>query len=363
MQPEITIDARWLRTGLGTYTYNLITRLRPYLAGFSLRGIVQQSSANRVASYCDSIAVVDTPIYTIREQLQIPWSARGADLLHIPHYNVPLLYGRRMVVTIHDLIHLVDEEESRKAAVKTYASLMLKAATRKAERIITVSNFSRDQIAEHLGVKEEKIVVIPNGVALHLRSADGTRNGAYERGRPYFLYVGNLKPHKNLKRLMQAVALVRSRTGWDWDFLIAGPNDQAAIEPYQEQARRLHISDSVMFLTEVSDQALPDLYRGAKFLVLPSTLEGFGLPVLEAMACGTPVACSQAASLPEVGGEAVRYFDPVEIEDIAAVLEALASSKDLRADLAKKGLARAAQFSWDESARRHAALYRQVLNN
>jgi alpha-1,3-rhamnosyl/mannosyltransferase len=121
------------------------------------------------------------------------------------------------------------------------------------------------------------------------------------------------------------------------------------------------LQSAVRFVSQVSDDLLPFLYAAAELVVQPSTLEGFGLPVLEAMACGTPVACSRAASLPEVGGDAAEYFDPYSVEDMAAAIERVLASTSRRAELRQKGLLQASRFRWDECVRQHAEIYRGLL--
>ncbi len=354
-----------MHTGLGTYIYNLITELRCLRVPWLIRGIVRADSISMIAPFVDAIEVLDTPIYTIREQLQVPWAARRSNLLHVPHYNVPLLFRGKLVVTIHDLIHLMDDNTPMKA--RAYARVMTNTAARKAEQIITVSEFSKTQLIERLGVQPAKITVIPNGVARRFRPLD--EHGYVRRRemvRPkwrYFLYVGNLKPHKNLVRLLRAVALFLRKTQLAWKLLVVGRGTREETNQLLEHSSRLGITHSVMFLNDVTDEMLPELYSRAEFCVLPSLLEGFGLPVLESMASGTPVVCSRTASLPEVGGDAARYFDPLDVEDMATAIEAVATSAALRCALRDKGFQQAARFSWSRSARRHADLYDYVLRD
>jgi glycosyltransferase involved in cell wall biosynthesis len=162
---EIAVDARWLHTGLGTYTYNVVSRLKRFKPKWCVRAITNRESAAQIAGLCDSVRIADAAIYTLREQWQVPWAARGADLLHVPHYNVPLLYRGRLVVTIHDIIHLMDDRRNVGISVRAYATVMLNAAVRKADHIITVSEFSKTQIVERLRVDPSRVSVIWNGVA------------------------------------------------------------------------------------------------------------------------------------------------------------------------------------------------------
>jgi alpha-1,3-rhamnosyl/mannosyltransferase len=172
--------------------------------------------------------------------------------------------------------------------------------------------------------------------------------------------VGNLKPHKNIARLFRAMKLLRERKQGDIQLLVVG--DDAVWKPaLVQECLRLGLQEMVKFVSFVSEDVLPVVYAGAELVIQPSTLEGFGLPVLEAMACGTPVVCSNAASLPEVGGDAAEYFDPYSVEDMAGAIERVLSSGTRQAELRRKGLLQAARFRWDECVRQHAKIYRDLL--
>lgn len=365
MNKRVAIDARLLRTGVGTYVFNLVAGFRPYGNGFRLRGIVADKDKERFAPFCDEIITVDCPIYTIREQLEIPRAAAGCDLLHVPHYNVPLLYRGCLLVSIHDLIHIMEPAFRGTLASWCYAWPMLNLAARKAEHVITVSQYSKVQIVDRLGIAPAKVSVIYNGVAsrFHPRDRQECATRVWEAlsvHTPYLLYVGNLKPHKNVGTLLRALALLRQRKQADPQLLVVG--DDATWKPgLLQECARLGLQGAVRFVAPVSDDLLPVLYAAAELVVQPSTLEGFGLPVLEAMACGTPVVCSRAASLPEVAGDAAEYFDPYSAEDLAAAIDRVLSSTEQREELRRKGLQRASLFTWDECGRKHAEIYSQML--
>ena len=366
MAPEIVIDARFVKTGLGTYTYNLIAGLATaHKTDFAIRALVHRRNADPLAAVCGQIAIVNTPIYSLGEQMAIPRAASGCDLLHVPHYNVPLLYRGCLLVSIHDLVHIMEPALRRTLASRCYAWPMLKLSARKAEHVITVSQYSKVQIVERLGIASAKVSVIYNGVASRFHPRDrqecaATVSQALSVHRPYVLYVGNLKPHKNVGSLLRALALLRQRKQADPQLLVVG--DDATWKPgLLQECARLGLQDAVRFVAQVSDDLLPVLYAGAELVVQPSTLEGFGLPVLEAMACGTPVVCSRAASLPEVGGDAAEYFDPHSVEEMAAALERVLSSTTRQEDLRQKGLLQASRFRWDECVRQHAEIYRRLL--
>ncbi len=366
MAAEIVIDARFVNTGLGTYTYNLIAGLAAeHKPEFMVRAIVNPRNAEPVAAICERVAVVNTPIYSLGEQLEIRRVASGCDLLHVPHYNAPLLFRGCLLVSICDLIHIMEPAFRRTLASWLYARPMLNLAARKAEHVITLSEYSKVQIVERLGIAPSKVSVIYCGVGPQFRTQDHQQcadriSQAFSIQKPYLLYVGNLKPHKNIARLLRAMTLLRERKQGDIQLLVVG--DDAVWKPaLVEECRRLGLQEMVKFVSFVSEDVLPVVYAGAELVIQPSTLEGFGLPVLEAMACGTPVVCSNAASLPEVGGDAAEYFDPYSVEDMAGAIERVLSSGTRQAELRQKGLLQATRFRWDECVRQHAKIYRDLL--
>lgn len=365
MTKTVAIDARWLVGGIGAYTEKLLLGLGKNTNGVELHAITRQADAARVKDLCTGVTVVDVPIYTAMEQVLIPRAARRYDLLHVPHFNIPVLYGRPMMVSIMDVIHLRSPKYRNSLSSLLYAWPMLSAAARRADHIVTVSNYSKTEIMEALGAAESKISVIHCGVGGQFRrdvAEQGSRSAAEALGirRPYLLYVGNLKPHKNVITLLRAFADLRNDGKISHMLLIVG-DDARWKHSVVEECERLGIRDSTVLTPFVSAEIFPKIYAGADLLVMPSTIEGFGLPVLEAMACGTPVLSSNAASLPEVAGDAALYFDPASHEDLASQILRLLESADLRESLRDLGLQRAKKFSWQESNRKHMEIYSQLL--
>jgi glycosyltransferase involved in cell wall biosynthesis len=363
---EIAIDARWLHSGgLGRYAYHLIAGFARHGNGFKLRAIVNPRNAEQVASFCGNVVIAESSMYTLREQFEIFRAAKGCDLLHVPHYNAPLLHRGPLIVSILDLIHITNPVYRQSFNSWLYARPMLNLVARKADHIITISEFSKAQIVERLDVPPSKVTAIHCGVNGQFHSIDREEalkaiSDALGIQPPYILYLGNLKPHKNVSTLLQAYALLRKRHGIAHGLLIIG-DDPRWKRSVLEECSRLGINDTTHFVPHVAKALLPQAYVAADLLVMPSTIEGFGLPVLEAMACGTPVACSRAASLPEVGGDAVQYFDPYSAEDMAAAIEQILNSPSRQAELRAKGLERAKQFTWEDSARKHVEVYRRML--
>jgi glycosyltransferase involved in cell wall biosynthesis len=364
---EITIDARMLGyTGIGTYLKCLLEHLAIPCHKFKFDTLATAPELLKFlpADRFNFVRAI-SPIYSLSEQWEILRLAHGSPLLHCPHYNVPLAYRGRLIVTIHDLIHVDFPEYAASLSSRIYARPMLKLAASKARHIIADSEFTKSQIVEYLGASSGKITVVLLGVEAqfnerpHQEAVDRISKGLGV-ARPYLLFVSNLKPHKNLEALLKAITIMRGRKRLDHMLVVLG-DDRRWRDATGQRVAELGLSEHVRIVPHVDSELLPWLYAGAEAFVMPSLIEGFGLPVLEAMACGTPVICSRAASLPEVGGDAVMYFDPHSPEELAAAIEKVLSSSDLQSEMKRKGLARAKLFSWEECARKHLEIYRRIL--
>jgi glycosyltransferase involved in cell wall biosynthesis len=360
---RLFVDARCLGSGIGVYATNLLAGLQSFAPPFSTTAITGPQYESRLRPLCDGVVTVGAPIYSAREQVQIPWVARAADLLHVTHYNVPLAHKRPMVVSIHDLTHILDSTHARTFKSWIYARPMLTYAAQHSNHVFTLSSYSRDRIVEHLGIPASKITITYVGVGAQFQPVprESYQELCRELGlsRRYLLFVGNLKPHKNVSTLLQAHAQV-CRAGVDCDLVIVG-DDPRGRGLVRREIDKLQTSDRVRIFPTVPLDSLVNLYAGAQVLVLPSFEEGFGLPVAEAMACGTPVVCSRAASLPEVGGDAVEYFDPRSSADLAERLIQLLESPEKQARMRQMGFVQARRFTWSDCAQRHYDVYRQFL--
>jgi glycosyltransferase involved in cell wall biosynthesis len=261
---------------------------------------------------------------------------RRKELYFSPGFNAPLLVRRKLVFVIHDLIHVEFAGESTMMR-RLYYRLFVRPAIRHGFRVLTDSEFSKNRIVEWAGVDERKVKVVGCGV-----DASFAPSGAsWQPGFRYILYVGNKKPHKNLVRALQAFKGVAERH--TCRFVLCGD----PTPDLSNEIQRLHIEDRVIFLGEIQDSLLPSYYRGAELFVFPSMYEGFGLPPLEAMACGTPVVASNVTSLPEVVGDAAILVDPHDVDSIEAGIERGLSDPVLREQLRRMGLERARRYTWD----------------
>jgi glycosyltransferase involved in cell wall biosynthesis len=367
MERVVAIDARMLESsGIGTYLTNLLENFAAIENEFVFEVICPRKELlNNLPPGRFRYVPGKSAIYSVREQWEIARLARHAQLLHSPHYNAPLLYRGDLVVTIHDLIHVTDPTFKGTLAARFYAGPMFHLVARQADCIIADSEFTKTQIVEHLAVSPSKVVVAYLGVSDHFCPHDQEQTVLHVSSllgvkRPYILFVGNLKPSKNVKTLIRAFAQLHVKAGFDYQLLILGDDRKWKVGLVNE-CEKLGIDDRVLFAPHVRYEDLPWVYGAAEILVMPSFIEGFGLPVLEAMACGTPVVCSRAASLPEVAGDAAEYFEPTSVEDLAAAIERVLNSEQRQAELRQKGLERVKQFSWYECARRHCEVYRKAL--
>jgi glycosyltransferase involved in cell wall biosynthesis len=254
-----------------------------------------------------------------------------------PGFNPPPLSLSPFVFTIHDLIQI--QMPGATVAKRLYYRSILKPACARAARVLTVSEYSRRAIIDWSGVPEERIVNVGNGVGTPFEF-DGPR---YEPGFPYILHVGNSRPHKNVGRMLAAF----SRLNWAGLRLVMAGYHKVEISARIESAG---LGGRVICLDPVDDRQLARIYRGARAVALPSLLEGFGLPVLESMACGTPVVASKTGALPEVAGDAAVLVDPADVEDIRSGLERVLGDGQLGRTLRALGRERARQFSWDAVA-------------
>lgn len=257
------------------------------------------------------------------------------DLFFSPGYNSPLFCTARLIFTIHDLSHIYCPENSN-PLIRLYYATLMKRACQRALRILTVSEFTRMQIVEWSGVSEEKVLNVGCAVASTYHPSEN----CYGLQFPYFLCVSNRKRHKNEFRLVEAFARADLATGMHLVFT-GGPTAELA-----DCIEHFHVTPRVYFAGVVPETKLPSLYRGAAALVFPSLYEGFGLPILEAMACGTPVVTANVTAMPEIAGGAALLVDPTSVEQITKAMEQLLSDPILRQQLRDKGLARSAEFSW-----------------
>ncbi|MCX7682258.1 MAG: glycosyltransferase family 4 protein, partial [Anaerolineae bacterium] len=302
------------------------------------------------------------PVRVLWEQLAQPFVLRaiGADLVHGPVFVGPLLAPCPTVITVHDLSFLRFPELFRPAN-RLYLALMTRLSARRAHRLIAVSAFTAAETTRLLGIPSERISVIYHGVdpAFRPLPPDEVAEFRHRMGLPprFVLFVGTLEPRKNLVRLVEAFARIRDN---QVRLVLVGGQGWLCAELFAS-VEALGLTERVIFAGYVDNETLPLWYNAATVLAYPSLYEGFGLPVLEAQACGTPVLASNTSSLPEAAGDAAIMVPPDDVEALATALDQLLSSEGLRQEMRERGLRHAAQFSWQRTARETAQVYRLAL--
>ena len=297
--------------------------------------------------------VMPFPRLWTHARLSLEMATAPPEVLFIPAHVIPLVHPRRSVVTIHDLGYLYYPRAHSRSRW-WHLHLSTRWSARVATLIIADSQATRNDLVRHYGVKPEKIRVVYLGCDPSFRPLEGPDRLATMRQRlglaeNYILYLGTLQPRKNVPRLLQAYAVARQRYGLRHQLVLAGQPGWRA-EAVEEQVSRLGLDENVRRVGYVPEEEVQALLCGATALVLPSLYEGFGLPALEAMACGTPVIASSVSSLPEVVGDAGRLLNPCDVESWAATMSELSESESLRANLRERGLRRAASFTWERCA-------------
>jgi glycosyltransferase involved in cell wall biosynthesis len=340
----VLVDARKARDfGIGTYIRGLLGGLAG-LDRFALQALVLPGDE---ALFPPSVTTTACAAghYSFGELVAVrrAISAAKPDLFHAPHYVLPFFPPHATIVTVHDLMHLTRSEHATPAK-RAYARWMIGRALRLSARVITVSEATKKEILAFGPSHGLKVEVIPNGVEERFFLEGKEKNGEA----PYLLFLGNDKPHKNLDGLLSAFARLRASLP-SLSLVLAGV-----------QAGRT-LPEGAKAVGWVPDEDVPALVALAEALVLPSFAEGFGLPVLEAQAAGTPVACSDIPALREAAGDAAVFFDPHDVASMAAGIEKILKDEELGKILRRNGRERAAKFTWDAAARRTAALYEDVL--
>ncbi|MBI3921151.1 MAG: glycosyltransferase family 4 protein [Armatimonadetes bacterium] len=373
---RIAIDCRTLlerKTGDRTYTMNLVRHL-PEVAPeheFVLLFHRNPEESREAPSFLTDLKATLYVLPSLSPRLwtavSLPRFARREqiDLLHL-QYIVPPLRPCKLVTTIHDM-SFYRFPDSFPLKDRILLQKLIPWSARAANRVLTGSASSCQDIIEICKVAADRVAVIPYGVDDHfqpVREASEIQAMCDGLGirQPYLLFVGVLQPRKNLTRLLQAYQRVRTSKPQIPDLVIAGKRGWMEKEIF-ETVETLALSGSVQFVDYVPDEMLPTLYSAAKLLIYPSLYEGFGLPVVEAMACGTPVVTSNLSSLPEVAGGAAVLVDPRNVDSIAeGIRQVLEASGESLERMRASGVQQAAGFSWLNTARLTAEVYRSVLS-
>jgi glycosyltransferase involved in cell wall biosynthesis len=358
-------------TGIGVYVERLLEELSK-IGGDTLQFVIFSGVENREAilqygAQFEFVAV-NAPHYSLQEQLVFPWILKRAklDLVHFPHFNAPLLYRGASIVTIHDLILSLYPGKSIGSWVRGYAyRLTLSSIVKRAIALITVSAHTKKDLVELMQLDETRVTVVHNGYDPHFSTPTSMPEREEVRRKynlgdtPYIVYLGLIREHKNTARLIRAFKLLIA-SGYTGNLVLIGKED-IRYPDVRDAVRELSLQGRVTFVGHVSWADRITILQGATLYIMPSLYEGFGIPILEAMASRIPVVCSQTTSLPEVAGDAARYFHPLRVDEIAKVMKEVLDSPDLQREMIALGQERVKKFSWSKMARETLEVYQKNI--
>lgn len=369
---KIGIDARMYGsgfTGIGRYTYELINHLartdddNEYVVFLRKESFDDFKPPNKRFTK----VLADFPHYSFAEQTRFlkVLNAENLDLMHFCHFNAPIRYKKPYIVTIHDLtLSFFPGKKFNSWWRRLAYRLVLKSVTKKAKKVIAVSEHTKKDLQKLMAVPSEKIEVIYNGVSpefaepSEIKKADLMKRLGLQK--PYFLYAGVWRDHKNLVGLIKAFAEVNEDLGEQYNLVITGRHNPSYHE-IPDAVAALKLEDDVHLVGMVSDEDLRALYQHALAFAFPSFYEGFGLPPLEAMQCGTPVVASNKSAIPEICGEGnALYFDPYNLDDMREKMRMIATDASLRQRLVDHGFERVKEFDWGKMASKVLNIYRSA---
>ncbi|MCK5569139.1 MAG: glycosyltransferase family 4 protein [Spirochaetes bacterium] len=368
---RLIIDCRMINSsGIGVYLQNLI----PYLKNHFSLTLLGNPDEIRKYQWHNNSAIINffSPIYSVKEQIGYPLKIKKSDIFWTPHYNIPVfpVRAKKRVATVHDLNHIAFSS-TLSFKQKLYARFMVKKVVTMSDKIITDSFFSYNEIMKYTnGVHDKKISVINLGIDRNIFKQIHKKNillkvaQKYNLPQRFILYVGNVKPHKNLKSLLKAFHKLLIEKTNDLSLIIVGKKEgflTGASKIFTILEENASLKEKVIFTGFVENEELPVFYNLASVFVFPSLYEGFGLPPLEAMACGCPAIVSGTSSLPEICGDAAYYINPLNTDEIADKICTVLIDEDLRQELVTKGIERVKRYNWEESARKHIELFKGVI--
>jgi len=370
---KIAINATFAHenpTGLGVYTYELVLELLKlecdfdftvYSSSIHLKNLYPNRVTRIIPYTSPDFGLKGHLIRLLWQQTILPFKLRmqKASLLYSTVSEGILSHHPKQIITVHDILPIKYPESCPKMRYYFYYSLP--TLLNNSQAIICISENTKQDIIAYHGIKDKPIYVIYGG--LNRQRFYPRENGTVQKQyglTNYLLYIGDLRPYKNLERSLEAFARLNLK---EFKFVIGGKKDPRFFPRVEKKMDDLLLKDRVVFLDYVPEENLPHLYSEAAAFVFPSLYEGFGLPPLEAMACGCPVIISNAASLPEVCGDAAYYVDPYNVESIAEGIYRVLTDEVLRSNLIEKGLERAKLFSWEKSAKEHLKVFEEVLQS
>ncbi len=369
---KIGIDVRlWDQTGVGRYIRNLCINLQKIDKKNHYVIFAQSQDLENIKSKINNpkwkIVIANIRWHSISEQISFSSiiNKENLDLMHFPYFSLPVFYNKPYVVTIHDLIinHFPTGKASTLFPLFYYLKLfsykfIIYMGAKKAKKIITPSNATKQEVIDHLKVDNKKIVVTLEASDENISKQDLSKNKKKISGK-YFLFVGNAYPHKNLENLLDAFKDIKKELK-DIKLVMVGNNDYF-YERIKTKVEKMNISKDVVFFGKATDEELSYLYKNALSLIMPSLMEGFGLPILEAMANKCLVLCSDIPSLREIAGENALYFSPENKEEIVGVLKK-AYYKDYKKEILEEAFNLSKNFSWEKTAEETLKIYESCFS-
>ncbi len=359
---RLVADLRLINSsGIGTYIKNVFPLL---LKEFEEVCVLGNQEEIELFCWRKQVKIVQfrSNTYSLTEQFMYPFKIPVCDVLWIPHFNTPLLpvLTTKRLVTIHDVNHLSNPKYFS-TIKRIWAKILYKNAVKRSDLIYTVSEFSKSEILKFFKINANKIQVVYGGVDRNF----GKENDNQIKGnvpKDYFLFVGNVKPHKNLMTLLKAYNSLDQEIKATYKLVILGKKKGFITGDYEvfKYIECNNLDKNIHFTGYITDDKVPIIYRNAKLFIFPSLYEGFGLPLLEAMACETPVLSSYNASLKEVGEDAVVYFNPHSPLDLKEKIGKVLANENLQVQLKRKGLEQIKKFSWKKSVDKHIQAIKQL---
>lgn len=370
----ICIDARKIEDfGIGTYIRNLVSQLAEIDTKNHYMLLSRVPAKDFPVDLPERFRIIHerSPVYSLRELVTVAWRLfrMRVDLYHSTHYVLPAVVPVPVVATIHDIIHLLYPEFLPSRWAFFYAQRMIRRTLVRGDRIITGSQNTRADLVRYFDVDGSKIQVIYNGVNDVFRQPLPEAQVAatlaeYGISRPYVLFVGNAaKPHKNLDNVVKAYGRARRQVpGFDAPLVCVGERQGVEFK-IRQRAEQFGIPGEIHLLGKVPDAVLPAIYQGASLFLFPTLYEGFGLPVIEAMASGVPVITSNTSSLQEIGKGYAHLVDPLDVHGMADAIGQLMSDREHRESLTKLGRRRAEDFHWRHTAERTLEVYESAITS
>lgn len=366
---KIGIDCRMYSTfyGIGRYTHELVTRIlklnetlkNPHEFVLFFNSPEYENFDEKAFPSAKKI-LVNAGHYSLKEQTTFlkALHKENLDTVHFTHFNIPYFYNRPFTVTIHDLtLSLFPGQKMNKFYHRLAYDLTISHAVKKAKRIISVSTYTKNDLIRFMKADPKKIFVTHLGVSddftfiTDTKLLEPTLKKFGLNHKQFLLYAGVWRSHKNIPRLIEAFAILKEKTAKPLKLVLTGKPDPLYKE-VPDTIKKFQLEKDVILTGSVSNEELSHLYNAAFIFTFPSLYEGFGLPPLESMKCGTPVVASFASSLPEVLKENAVYFDPYDPKDMAEKIQELASDAKRQSDFIAKGFAHANSFSWDRMAKK-----------